>query len=136
MEKDIYYYKPELPSFVISEDYACVRLRVLKFVNGKIDSFLADWDYRVVNDSFYDKELLILADYTFPQFYCIIGDKDNPDTWSANGFNLKDIIEEDTKSSNKGAFDHYFTTLIESVRDLRVPIFKTEEEARDYVFSK
>lgn len=127
---DIYYETPRLPMFMIMEEFNLVRVRSLKYIDGKMNAVLADWDAHLLSTKFYTKEFWN-DEYEEP-FYCIykMGEK-----YYKNLTELMHWSEEEAGQwDGRHTWQEIFKCVLDRAKILGCPIFESLDDARNYVF--
>jgi len=130
---DVYYETPRLPMFILMEDFNLARVRAIKYVNGKLNSVLADWDVDNIQFEFYGKETF--NDECEEPFYCIY--KSNEGLYMYNGNIIKYVCEGMIRRGYKEHnAEELFEMFFDKAIELNCPIFESLEDARMYVFQR
>lgn len=117
--------------FILMQECNLARVRSIRYVNGKLDSVLADWDVWNLQDEFYEKKYFD-TEYEVP-FYCLFkvnGVLFHPTDYSP----LMKWAENEAKGWEGHTPQELYDSYVQKAKALGCPIFENEEEAQKYVF--
>lgn len=125
MSKEIFYYTPEVPMFLVYKDCNVVRARVIRYREGRFDGALVDFNAFEPSFNFVD-HMEFLNDAT--PFYCAHTNKGGE--LEMDQRTIKEMADLAGMTVEKASMNIY-----ESMQKVCCPIAKSEFEARQLVFN-